>query len=415
MTRDMVTDVGEGLPVQPLTFEERKVLLASFLVLSAEYVHLAGEAPARARELVACRDLALALAARALDRPDGQRLDLFLRDWVQRLATPELGRDVPPRVRCRHRRPRSARTAPGVDCSPLGAPLRRAVARLACTACPGAPTRLCGPRVFPRTTMRGACMAELVTLFREALDVTRAVYRWAGVPPHLLTENPVELYVTRTPRRAGGGLAGLELEGWCWFNPGPTRRGCAVVLALPVEAMSLRVMQGVPYVLLHELVAHAFQRLGEGVRGTSAADPFAEGWMDFVARLVFIRSHYHPWRWRRSHLAWRSDVHPGLELSAARRCVRVDTTASARAGYAVAERTWLALVSLRGAAGLRDFLRLSCQLNVRALDEEERRQVVEWLARGFRRSGGARPVTDALRAFAAGGGVEEFLARVRKA
>lgn len=52
-------------------------------------------------------------------------------------------------------------------------------------------------------------------------------------------------------------------------------------------------MRGVPYVLLHELVAHAFQRLGAEERATSARDPVAEGWMDFVARFVFVRAHHH--------------------------------------------------------------------------------------------------------------------------
>lgn len=387
-------------PARPLSSDERKVLVASLITLAAESAHLdlAGACAARASRAV--RDQALALAARPLDATDDRRLDEFLASWAGDAA----------QVVRQHAR----LSAPGEHRAlrDFARAVRGDVESQRCRQCPGAEAELCGPLLSPDAATRGACSAELQGMFGDAVDLARALYARAGIAPEAVKGVRPALCITRLPPRVGRLLPDLPLDASCWFG-GARGRRCVVVLALPIEELSLRVMRGVPYVLLHELVAHAFQRLGAPERATSARDPVAEGWMDFVARFVFVRAHHHPSGRRRARAAWSADVTPGLELSAARRASRGGATPAARLGYTVAERVWASLVAMRGAGGLDDFLTLSCQLNVLALSEAERVALVQRLASALSRrdDGGvpARKVSSLLRSYCLSKDISAFV------
>lgn len=388
-------------PARHLSCDERKVLVASLITLAAESEHLELAGARAARACRAVRDQALALAARALDASDDRRLDEFLDGWARDTAR-AVRQHAGASALGEHRTLRDFAVA-----------LRSDVEAQRCRACPGAEEELCAPSLSPDVAARGACTAELQRIFGDAIALARALYLRAGVAPDVVRGVRPTLCITRLPPRVGRLLPDLPLDASCWFD-GAGKRRCVVVVALPIEELSLRVMRGVPYVLLHELVAHAFQRLGAAERGTSARDPVAEGWMDFVARVVFVRAHHHPSRRRRARAAWSADVTPGLELSAARRASRGGATPAARLGYAVAERLWAMLVAMRGARGLAEFLRLSCQLNVLALSEEERERLVHALAGALSRRGegdaGAREVAGLLRRYCATGDIATFVA-----
>jgi len=413
---------GASTPdVRPLSLDERKVLVASFLTLAAEFTHVRGEGDSEARAAVALRDHALALAITPLEGRDARRLDEFLSDWSRDVRRMASSYPRPAYHSTRRRRSGRQRRAMGDGHRALGLSLWRGVRALRCRACPGSRERLCGTRVQARTAARGACMAELDALFREALQAARALYRWGGVPPRDVEGCRVSMVVTRAARRVGGGLAGLGVEAWSWFDGTRDREddACTIVLALPLDEMSLRVMQALPYVLLHECIAHAFQRVGAVSRATSAHDPVAEGWMDFVARFVFVRGMQRGVGIRRSHAAWHSNVMPGLLLSEARRATRrgAGSGGAVQLGYDVAERLWALLVGARGREGMRMFLRLSCQLNVRPLSEFERRRVVTGLSRILPAPGdapreGRRVRHPSLRALVRGEGVQSFIDRI---
>jgi hypothetical protein len=49
-------------------------------------------------------------------------------------------------------------------------------------------------------------------------------------------------------------------------------------------------LDAIPYVLVHECVAHAFRGPGDSTRDTGQGSEFAEGWMDRVALLLFLRA-----------------------------------------------------------------------------------------------------------------------------
>ena len=61
-----------------------------------------------------------------------------------------------------------------------------------------------------------------------------------------------------------------------------------VSLQLPVDDLTLGDFQASLYVLFHELIVHAYQRLGTVDRVTDREDPFAEGWMDFIAQRIYM-------------------------------------------------------------------------------------------------------------------------------
>ncbi|MFP5356691.1 MAG: hypothetical protein ACLGIK_16390, partial [Gemmatimonadota bacterium] len=263
-------------PSATLSCDERKVLVASLVTLAAESAHLdlAGARAARASRAV--RDQALALAARALDAPDERRLDEFLAAWAgdTALVVEQHARHAS------HGEHRALRDFAGA--------VRRDAEGHRCRVCPGGEAELCGPRVRPEVAARGACLGELQGMFDDALVLARALYARAGVAATLVQQVRPSLCVARLAPRVGRLLADLPIDASCWYSA-PCDGRCVIVLAVPVEELSLRVMRGIPYVLLHELVAHAFQRLGARERATSARDPVAEGWTKMEYRQGDVR------------------------------------------------------------------------------------------------------------------------------
>ncbi len=69
-------------------------------------------------------------------------------------------------------------------------------------------------------------------------------------------------------------------------RPDATIVGLTLSLNLPWRDA----FDAIPYVLIHECVAHAFRGPGNSTKDTGQGSEFAEGWMDRVALLLFLRA-----------------------------------------------------------------------------------------------------------------------------
>ena len=141
--------------------------------------------------------------------------------------------------------------------------------------------------------------------------------------------------------------------------------------------------------------------------------------MEWVARVLYARSLESGRGFAQVPSAWRADVSPGLELSAARRAGAVGQVWGARAGYVVAERLFAAFSAIEGTDVLRAVMALSCQLNVSDIDEEKRNALVRKLARalppvGHRQEPRGRSVGELLRRWLRGQDAGLFLSGVQE-
>ena len=149
----------------------------------------------------------------------------------------------------------------------------------------------------------------------------------------------------------------------------------------------MRAMNATLYVLLHEIVVHAYQRLGAARRNTGRTDPFSEGLMDLVARLAFQKAFDDPSLRNRVNPAWVGDPTPGFELWSARARAYPELSAQVRFGRAVGGWLLWAFTDVTGAPGNDPFQRLACGVNVLDLTGEQRIRLVHQLARHLQPDG----------------------------
>jgi hypothetical protein len=231
----------------------------------------------------------------------------------------------------------------------------------------------------------GECIKPFRTMYENVLKRTLALYR-SYVPDFDAIPPPVVHFNTESATRP-------HHFGECAFVGGTTRyddstrRSVSIVtLMVAPEDFDLASRQAVGYVLFHECFCHAFQGLrGAGRReSTPPEDPFAEGWMDWIAKTLL------------GELASECDwptvfVDTGVLLHRARRNVRAAQSATDKRqrtviehGAGAAEKLHRFIRKIRTfddppTDSDRDFLRISLALNLEGGIAARRRRFVQFI------------------------------------
>jgi hypothetical protein len=162
---------------------------------------------------------------------------------------------------------------------------RRLAARLSCDRCSAmrdGPICSGDPAHDHEAVHRGGtCLIDIPDLFRQADAVVRDLYkRW--IPADCPAEQATPLLSTERSS------TDVPLKSATSFDEGGFQ--AKVKLRLCPESLSLENYLEVLYALVHELTAHAYNGIARWPAPRSPArpdSPFAEGWMDYVALLLF--------------------------------------------------------------------------------------------------------------------------------
>jgi hypothetical protein len=131
----------------------------------------------------------------------------------------------------------------------------------------------------------GLCLGEIRDIFHSCCGLVDARYAGLGEEQGPVRPEDIELAMDHTHQNNRNGLliAG-HVDGWLDFE-GPENRRSVVGLTIKDDAFDWPSLCRLPYVLLHELVCHAYQGLrGHGEReGTGPYCTWTEGWMDSLA------------------------------------------------------------------------------------------------------------------------------------
>jgi hypothetical protein len=161
-------------------------------------------------------------------------------------------------------------------------------------------------------------------------------------------------------------------------RPAATSVGLTLSLNLPWRDA----LDAIPYVLLHECVAHAFRGPGDSTKDTGQGSEFAEGWMDRVALLLFLRAVRSgkalrlPWPW-----STVADIDERVTtVSKERRSERdPDPHERLRSRWCVGQEAALEvegvirrILRVNQAKATKEFIRLSLLLNASDITPEDR-------------------------------------------
>jgi hypothetical protein len=131
----------------------------------------------------------------------------------------------------------------------------------------------------------GLCLGEIRDIFHSCCALVDARYAELGEEQGAVRPDKIELAMNSTHRHNRNGLlmAG-HIDGWLDLE-GPDNRRSVVGLTIKDDAFDWPSLCRLPYVLLHELVCHAYQGLrGKGEReGAGSYCTWTEGWMDSLA------------------------------------------------------------------------------------------------------------------------------------
>lgn len=252
------------------------------------------------------------------------------------------------------------------------------VPRFICTACGQGTLLQCTASMPVGNVPVPRCLHELAALCGWAIRLASDLYQRSLPRQHAVVPPRIGLSTMRGSAGKHRLVVDLGCSARCKLDGLQHSAFDAVVeLELDVGDLNVATMSALLYVFLHEVTVHAYQRLGATTRETHHRDSFAEGWMDFVAEQLLNDASFGssappgvPVEWRKSH-------EPGLRLCAARRAV-----SSVRIGYEAAWRVLAALTTCAGEAqrGVDLFHQLSCGLNVRHIDVNDRNSLVTRLA-----------------------------------
>jgi hypothetical protein len=243
-----------------------------------------------------------------------------------------------------------------------------------------APLKQFIPSLIQLLQMNGACaepvrlkleqsvsidVASLIgEMFQRSVDVARDLYdfhagSWLGGAPQL-KYLPFGMPIHPEP----GAFGSYGVSGEC--TPGVKSGNAQVCLSLAVPRLGPPTWAAIPYVLLHELLCHASQR----AESNREDDPFSEGWMDDVAKLVHATKVGLIFPWAPAFAGSEG----GMLCEQLRRPTQLtntDRTRQARsarkAGVEAAEATREALAGLAGLKGTTGdelFICLSIRLNL---------------------------------------------------
>lgn len=233
----------------------------------------------------------------------------------------------------------------------------------------------------------GLCLAQLRTLFLCAKQLTDGIYK-ASRSFRELPKKPQLVFSTAwTPARPHSlKEVTYALSGQTLHHVTDREATSEITLVLQTRALDWRTYMACLYVLIHELVCHAYEGCAGGVvNHCEPHDPFAEGWMDFLAAELMRK-----WLNRApSALAtaeipeFASDRHDhGQELHCARTRYMVGEPGSAtRKRGKMAAANFLGVLDrmLGPGLGWGPFVAFSTELNVISSPTPERDRLVEKL------------------------------------
>jgi hypothetical protein len=247
-----------------------------------------------------------------------------------------------------------------------------------CTACGHGSLLQCSASMPIGNVPVARCLHELAVLCDWAIRLASDLYKRSLPLQHAIAPPRIVLSTIRGSSGRNRLVVDLGCSARCKLDGLQSKSFDAVVeLVLDVGNLNVETMSALLYVFLHEVTVHAYQRIGAPKRETSHLDNFAEGWMDYVAeqllRAAWFGSPVPPG----VPVEWRKSNEPGLRLCEARRDV-----AGVKIGYEAAWRVFTALSSCAGPSerGLDLFHQLSCGLNVRQIDVNDRNSLVTRLA-----------------------------------
>lgn len=244
--------------------------------------------------------------------------------------------------------------------------LSEETAHIGCATCLESESSLCNRASLSESSDVPACLREVFALFELAAVSADALYRRGVVPP-----KEVPRIGLKVCGRAEGSRE--QVEAWCDVRPLTLGVDSQVRLEFAVGRVTVPTMRELLYVLMHELVCHAYQRLGAHLREVPRKDSFSEGWMDWIACQMFLDAvHRKGSAVMAVRHAWIADAAPGL--------VRYGDRANephVRQGREAAQRVHAVMVAKEPgpAAGVAKFEVLSCLLNVNSIDLDVRRDL----------------------------------------
>ena len=169
-------------------------------------------------------------------------------------------------------------------------------------------------------------------------------------------------------------------------RPKVTSVDLTLSLRLPWDAA----LDAIPYVLVHECVAHAFRGPSDSTEDTGQGSEFAEGWMDRVALLLLLRA-VRPGAALELPWPWSDVLDVGIEAGSAyreRHALRgPDPQARLRSKWDIGAKASVALQQKIGhilgdkSRAEEEFLRLSLLLNASDISPDDRDNLASRLYR----------------------------------
>lgn len=273
---------------QHIPLKHRNALAGRLLCLPALYRNASEAARGRSRNaLVSLRSDLINLTLEALKQPEPAQLDSFLESLSQ-----DLKANAAPWLSKRSSDAKLVRRALS--------DIQRAVRQISCAKCALSKAQICrGQNVDDDSRIvdqGGQCLLPIKKTFHVAQKVARSYYnRFAK---NLLTQaQPAKIVLfTRDegakPHEFAESQVPFQVSGVTDFDPGQQGWDTIVTLVFWVREFDWETYLACPYVLLHELICHAFKNpLQLPSQTPRQPDPFAEGWMDWVAFSILEESY----------------------------------------------------------------------------------------------------------------------------
>jgi hypothetical protein len=254
----------------PLNDRKAYALLAAYI----DSIRSASEPPGLVRSgLTELQKNVQSLANNVCDEGGDGSLDTFLINAVERAT--EATRNIV--------------GSDAVDAmSEMLAALRARAGRIKCSSCQSG-VICCGDESRDSTIVAaeqgGECISEIKTAFRLALDISVSEYGNATLQK---LGSPKAVLATSSLTNAPGMIPGLTLaaNGATGFHDGPDGKISQIDIEVAPLKLDRITIVSLPYLLLHEVLCHAFQMARSVVprpNKKDIVDPVAEGLMDRIA------------------------------------------------------------------------------------------------------------------------------------
>jgi hypothetical protein len=164
--------------------------------------------------------------------------------------------------------------------------IRQRTQEIDCGLCARSPRTPCSPTmdrdVVDLNVRDGACIGRLRAQFDQTVEVARWFFGAFGEASSYVLNRDLRLSTSHTgsPRPHGFECSHVSVTASHVREPKVSR----VKLIFHLEQFAESTYHVIPYVFLHELICHVWDGAETGIiPEPSDADPFAEGWMDFIA------------------------------------------------------------------------------------------------------------------------------------